>query len=125
MWQPTSASWRLIWTGAIVLVLAWPSENGSLAMKAVNWAADPRQSLPRAPSPLALGRGDDMEAVQLHDAEEAEYYRLYNSSQFSRLRLALRDLEDPFDPSTERQVLVGLGVCLALLVWRSEAKGSR
>ena len=110
---------------AIVSILVWPSQNGSLAVKALNWAADPFQSLPPTPSPLALGRGDDTEAVQQHDAEEAAYYQLYNSSRLSRFRFALRDLDVPFDPSTERQVLVGVGVILALLVWRSETKGSR
>src|SRR5689334_3173399 len=102
MWRPTPVSWRLIWILAIVSILAWPSQNGSLAVKALNWAADPLKSLPATPSPLALGRGDDTEAVLQHDAEEAEYYRRYNGSRLSRLRFTLRDLDDPFDPSTER-----------------------
>ena len=122
MWQPTPTHWRLIWIAAAVSILAWPSQNGSLAVKAVHRAADPFQSLPATPSPLALGRGDDMEAVQQHDAEEAAYYRLYSGSRLSRVRFRLRDAEDPFDPSTERQVLVGLGIVLALLVWRGETK---
>ena len=122
MWQPTLTHWRLIWIVAVVSILAWPSQNGSLAVKAVHRAADPFQSLPATPSPLALGRGDDMEAVQQHDAEEAAYYELYSSSRLSRLRFMLRDAEDPFDPSTERQILVGLGIVLALLVWRGETK---
>jgi hypothetical protein len=119
------ASWRLIWIAAIAAILAWPSQNGSLVVKALNRAADPLQTLPATPSPLALGRGDDMEAVQQHDAEEAAYYRLYNDSWVYRLRFTLRDLEDPFDPPTERQVLVGLGVLLALVVWRRESAGPR
>ena len=108
-----------------MLVLAWPAENGSLAVKALRWAADPLQSLPATPTPLALGRGDDMEAVQAHDAEEAAYYQLYNGSRLSRLRLTLRDLDDPFDPSTERQLLVALAIVLALLAWRWETQGGR
>jgi hypothetical protein len=63
-----------------------------------------------------------MEAVQQHDAEEAAYYAMYNSSRLARVRFMLRDLEDPFDPSTERQILVGLGIVLALLVWRQESR---
>jgi hypothetical protein len=122
MWQPTPAHWRLIWIAAAVSILAWPAQNGSLAVKAVNWAADPFQQLPATPSPLALGRGDDMEAVQHHDAEEAAYYAMYNGSRLARVRFMLRDLEDPFDPSTERQILVGLGIVLALLVWRQESR---
>jgi len=110
---------------AVVWILAWPAQNGSLGVKIFKWAADPLQSLPATPSPLALGRGDDMEAVQAHDAEEAAYYQLYNSSRLSRLRFGLRDLQDPFDPSTERQILAGIGIVLALLVWRQETKAGR
>ena len=66
-----------------------------------------------------------MEAVQAHDAEEAAYYQLYNGSRLSRLRLTLRDLDDPFDPSTERQLLVALAIVLALLAWRWETQGGR
>ena len=122
MWQPNTAQWRLIWIVAVLLILAWPGENGSLAVKAINRAADPFQSLPRRPSPLAMGLGDDMEAVQLHDAEETAYYQMYNTSRVLRLRFQLRDLSDPFDPSTERQVLVGLAVLSALLIWHAETK---
>jgi hypothetical protein len=125
MWQPTPACWRLIWIAAVVSILAWPAENGSLAVKAVNRAADPFQQLPATPTPLALGRGDDMEAVQQHDAEEAAYYAMYKGSRLSRVRFMLRDLEDPFDPSTERQLLVGLGIVLALIVWRQEGREGR
>ena len=58
---------------AVVWILAWPAQNGSLGVKILKWAADPFQSLPATPSPIAFGRGDDMEAVQAHDAEEAAY----------------------------------------------------
>ncbi len=127
MWQPNTAQWRLIWIVAVFLILAWPEENRSLAIKAINWGADPFQSLPRTPSPIAVGLGDDMDAVLQHDAEETAYYQMYNTSRISRLRLQLRDLRDPFDPSTERQVLVGLAILTALRIWHAEAKkdGSR
>ena len=69
-----------------------------------------------------MGLGDDMEAVQQHDAEETAYYRMYDTSRIARLRLQLRDLKDPFDPSTERQVLFGLAILIALSIWRVEAK---
>jgi hypothetical protein len=124
MWQPNAVQWRLIWIVALLLILSWPAQDRSLAVKAINWAADPFQALPLRPSPFALGLGDDMEAVQLHDAEEAAYYRIYNTSRIGRLRLRLRDLEDPFDPSTERQVLVGLAILFALRIWSLEAKKS-
>lgn len=108
-----------------MLLLAWPAGGGSLAVKAINWAADPFHVLPSTPGPIAFGLGDDPEAVQQHDAEEAAYYEIYSSSRVGRLRLELRDLKDPFDPSTERQVLVGLAILSALGIWRMEGKESR
>ena len=125
MWQPSTAQWRLIWMAAVVLILAWPDENGSLAVKGIQWAADPFQSLPASPRPIAMGLGDDPEAVQIHDADEAEYYRVFNSSRIGRLRLTLKDLQDPVDPSTERQLVVGCGILVALGVWRLEARRPR
>jgi hypothetical protein len=122
MWQPNTAQWRLIWTVAVLLILAWPEENQSLAIKAINWGVDPFQTLPRTPSPIAPGLGDDVDAVQQHDAEEAAYYYMYSSSRLSRLRLQLRDLKDPLEPSTERQILVGLAILIALSIWRAEGK---
>jgi hypothetical protein len=122
MWQPNTAQWRLIWTVAVLVILAWPAENESLAVKAIHWGADPFQTLPRAPGPIAPGLGDDPEAVQQHDAEEAAYYYMYSSSRISRLRLQLRDVKDPLDPSTERQILVGLATLFALSIWRAEGK---
>jgi hypothetical protein len=121
MWQPNMIQWRLIWIVAVCLILAWPEQNGSLAVKAINWVADPFGSLPATPSPLSMGAGDDPEAVQQHDAEEAAYYSMYNTSRFSRLRLQLRDVTDPIDPATQRQVLVGLAILSALTIWRAEA----
>ena len=122
MWQPNTAQWRLIWTVAVLLILAWPAENQSLAVKALHWAVDPLHTLPRTPGPIPPGLGDDMEAVQQHDAEEAAYYYMYSSSRWSRLRLQLRDVSDPFHPATERQILVGLAVLFALGIWRAEGK---
>ena len=125
MWQPNTIQWRLIWIVAVCLILAWPEQNGSLAVKTLNWGADPFGSLPPTPSPLSLGAGDDPEAVQQHDAEETAYYTLYNTSRIGRLRLRLRDLTDPFDPSTERQMLVGLAILSALSIWRMETRKER
>ena len=122
MWQPDRIQWRFMWMAAVCLILAWPAENGSLAVKALHWSADPFESLPATPSPLGLGAGDDPEAVQLHDAEEAAYYSMYNRSRLARLRLQLRDLNDPFDPATERQVLAGLAILSVLGIWRLEAR---
>jgi hypothetical protein len=121
MWQPNRGQWRLIWAVALLAILAWPVQNGSLAVKAVHWAVDPFQTLPPTPRPLTLGRGDDMDAVQEHDADEAAYYTLYKSSRIMRWRLELRDLDEPIDPPTERQVLIGLAIILGLVIWRKEA----
>ena len=75
MWQPHRAQWTIIWTVALLAVLAWPPETGrSLLLKAINRAADPAGSLPALPPPLPLGLDDDGDAVSAHDAREAEYY---------------------------------------------------
>src|SRR5262245_24522232 len=124
MWQPNAVQWRLIWTVAVLVILAWPEENRSLGVKVINWAADPFQSLPRTPTPLAIGRGDNVDAVIEHDSEEQAYYHMYNESWFARARFYLRDLRDPFDPATERQVLVGLAILTALGIWRTETRAT-
>jgi hypothetical protein len=93
-----------------------------LAVKAINWAADPFQSLPESPRPIALGLGDDADAVAAHDAGETAYYRMWEQGGVGKLRLRLKSLEDPFDPSTERQLLVGVAILCALGVWRLDAR---
>jgi hypothetical protein len=122
MWQPSRAQWRLLWTAAVLLILAWPDQHASLAVKAINWVADPFQSLPESPRPLALGQGDDVEAVAAHDADESAYYRIWRDGGVGRLRLRLKSLTDPFDPSTERQLLVGAALLCALGIWRFEPR---
>jgi hypothetical protein len=111
---------------AVVLILAWPAESGkSLATKAANWLADPTNSLPALPAQLPIGLDDNGDAVAAHDAEEAEYYRAYASSSVTRLRMTLKTAADPFDPSTERQILAGAGILSALFVWRLNGKSPR
>jgi len=119
MWQPNRAQWSILWTVAVLLVLAWPPDRGrSLFVKAVNWAADPTGSLPTLPAPLPRSLDDDGDAVPAHDAQETEYYRVRDSSASARWRMAVRVASDPVDPSTERQLLVGIAVLSALGVWR-------
>ena len=120
MWQPNTSQWRVIWILAAVIVLFWPSgqQNRSLAIKTINWAADPRHTLPRLPDALSFDDEDDVRAVTAHDNQEEEYDRVYASSPMARLRIRLRDTGEPFDPGTERQVLVAIGVLGGLLVWR-------
>ena len=108
----------MIWPLAVFVLFAWPAQNGSLAVKTVRWLADPSGALPQLPGPLAMGLDDNADAVAAHDAEEAEYYRLSASSRVARLRLRLKEAADPFDPTTERQLLSGIAVIGVLLVWR-------
>ena len=119
LWQPNKNQWRVIWIVAVFLILGWPPENGrSLGMKMVNWMADPTNALPALPAPLPIGLDDNGDAVAAHDAQESDYYRQYESSRMIRFRLKLKAAGDPFDPSTARQILVGLGILSALVVWR-------
>ena len=125
MWQPNRAQWPVIWAAAALIVLAWPPESGrSLLVKAVNRAADPRRALPALPPPLPMSLDDDGDAVSAHDAQEREFYRVYDSTGEARWRMNLRDAGEPLDPSTERQLLVAVGVLSALAVWRLSTPGS-
>lgn len=125
--QPNKRQWRVIWTVALVLLLFWPLEGArGLAVKAVNFAADPLSNLPVLPPPLPLGLGDNADAVVEYDQQVAEYYDAWDSSGWTRARMRLRDWRDPLAPTTERQVLVAFAVLGALLVWRlSDRKGSK
>jgi hypothetical protein len=119
MWQPTRAQWPIIWITAAFLVLAWPPERGrSLLIKLASWTVDPTDALPTLPAVLPLGLDDDGDAVAAHDEQEREYYRVRERSQLARLRMAVKEGRDPFDPTSERQLLVGVGVLAALGIWR-------
>ena len=87
-------------------------------MKAVNWFADPTNSLATLPDELPIGLDDNGDAVAAHDAQAAEYYRQYTSSRVTRLRMTLKTAADPFDPTTTRQILAGIFILSALGVWR-------
>ena len=119
MWQPNTAQWRVIWIVGVLLIFAWPPDKGrSLGMKTVNWLVDPNNSLPALPDQLPMGLDDNGDAVAAHDAQQAEYDQRYASSGVTRLRMTLKVAGDPFDPSTERQILAGIGILSALTVWR-------
>jgi hypothetical protein len=126
VWQPNRVQWWIIWTVAVLLILAWPPEKGlSLGAKAVEWAADPAGSLPTLPDPLPMGLDDDGDAVAAHDAQESEYYRLHNlhsGSTLTRWRMDLKTAGDPFDATTEREILAGLAILSALGVWRLDRR---
>jgi hypothetical protein len=52
------------------------------------------------------------------------YDELYEKGGWTRTRLQLKVVTDPFNAATERQLLVALGVVAAFLVWRSTGSGS-
>jgi hypothetical protein len=119
MWQPTNGQWWLLVAVAVMIVALWPpGDDRSLAVKIVNWAADPRNELPVLPGPLAIGKGDDPDAVAAHDLVVQQYDALYLKGGWTRRRLELKVARDPFNPSTERQVLTIVGVVTAFVVWR-------
>ena len=125
MWQPNRAQWAIIWTVALLLILAWPPDRGrSLGVKALNWIVDPAGALPDLPPPLPMELGDDGDAVTAHDALEAEYYRARNASGITRWRMAMKSARDPIDPTTERQMLIGLAGLSVLAIWRISAQPS-
>ena len=121
----TRFSTRRIWflmAVALMIVFVWPPDNdSSLAMKTINWAVDPMNRLPILPPQLGFGMGDDPIAVEAHDAQVREYDRLDNEGGWTRTRLKWKVATDPFNKSTERQVLLALGVVAAFVVWRFSA----
>ncbi len=109
-----------------MVVLAWPPDSGrSLGAKLVNWAADPRHQLPELPDALPMALDDDGDAVTEHDMAEAAYNHARDRSVITRWRLDLKAAEDPFSPSTQRQLLVALSVLGALVAWRMDASRTR
>src|SRR5580765_6023390 len=126
MWQPRRAQWLIICTIAGLLVLCWPPDRGngpSFLMKGIHWAVDPAGVLPSLPPPLPPGLGDNGDAVAAQDAIEAEFFRQYHSSSMTRWRMDVKASRDPFDPTTERQVLIASAVVAALAIWRLQISG--
>jgi hypothetical protein len=115
-------SWWVLLGAALLIVFLWPpSEDRSLAVKFVNWVVDPGHQLPTLPGPLPFGQGDDPAAVESHDLQTRMYDELYNRGGWTRTRLELKVARDPFNPSTERQLLIAFGVVTAFIVWRLNA----
>ena len=107
----------------VLLVCVWPpADDRSLALKFVNWVVDPRDELPVLPAPFALGAGDDPEAVASHDALVQAYDELYLKGGWTRRRLELKVVRDPFNAATERQAILALGIVTAFLFWRLERR---
>jgi hypothetical protein len=111
---------------ALFVVGAWPpGGDKSLAIKLVNWAVDPTGELPTLPDQLALGHGDDPDAVSARDLQVQQYDALYLKGGWTRRRLELKVAGDPFNPATERQLLTALAVMTALLTWRLVGRKTR
>ena len=126
LWQPTGRQWWLIVIVALFIVCAWPpGDDRSLAVTFVNWAVDPRSELPILPDQLALGMGDDPDAVNARDLQVQKYDALYLKGGWTRRRLELKVARDPFNPATERQILTALAVVTALMVWRIGGRPER
>ena len=123
MWQPTNRQWWVLVITALFIISAWPPQDDkSLAIKFVNWVVDPRGQLPVMPPPFSLANGDDPQTVIEHDTQSLNYGLLYLKGGWTRRRLELKVADDPFNPATERQLLVGLGAVTALLVWRGSGR---
>jgi hypothetical protein len=117
--QPTDVQWWLIVLVTLLIVFAWPPGNDkSLAVKLMNWAVDPMGKLPILPDQLALGLGDDPDAVAARDMQVQQYDALYLKGGWTRRRLELKVARDPINPATERQMLTALAVVTALLALR-------
>lgn len=119
MRPPTPQHWWSIVVAALAIVVMWPPVDGrSLAVTFVNWAVDPLGRLPVLPPQLPLGKGDDFDAVEAHDAVVRQYDELYNKGGWTRRRLALKVAGEPIRPSTMRQMLMAATVILAAVTWR-------
>ena len=125
MWQPSNRQWWGFVVVAVCIALAWPSnDDKSLALKLLNWSVDPTDRLPILPDELEIGQNDDPDAVYYHDMVTQQYDALYNKGGWTRMRLQLKVANDPFRPSTTRQVLAVFGAVAALIVWRFGARKS-
>jgi hypothetical protein len=112
---------RLPWAALAAIVagiaLLWPMDSGkSVVVKTLNWIGDPRQELPRRPSPLAMGMDDDADAVTAHDNEEHAYESMRRGPWTGRVRLWMRDVDDPLPASTERSLLIAVAAVAAWAV---------
>jgi hypothetical protein len=117
---PGNAQWWILLAVALLIVAAWPPDDDkSLALKLTNWTVDPGNTLPILPGPFGPGQGDERQDVEAHDLQVRMYDELYARGGWTRLRLQLKVAGDPMNPATERQLLLGAGVLIAFLVWRS------
>jgi len=118
--RPTRAGSWILFLDVLFIVIAWPPAQGrSLMVKAVNRAVDPADALPVLPPQLGFGLSDDVQAVEMRDEIVRRYDQMYALGGVTRARMQLKVADDPFDPSTERQLLLVFGVVVAFLTLRS------
>ena len=119
MWQPNNVQWWCLIIVALLIAFVWPPQDDkSLAVKFVNWVVDPGDELPTLPDQLALGAGDDPDAVSAHDLQTQQYDALYLKGGWARRRLELKVARDPLNPATERQMLTIIAVVTGFVAWR-------
>lgn len=119
MQAPTRWQWRLLVAAALFLVALWPPQGGrSLAVQAVNLAADPTGALPVLPAQLPIGMGDDLAAVEARDELVRAYDMAWAEGGLTRGRLRMKVARDPLPPSTLRQLILAAGVVLVAIAWR-------
>ncbi|MFN8065716.1 MAG: hypothetical protein U0P82_13050 [Vicinamibacterales bacterium] len=120
----TRGRWWLLLAVTLLLVCAWPPLQGrSLLVKGVNWIVDPGHRLPVLPPQLGFGLSDDPQAVEIRDELVRRYDELYNRDTLTRWRLQMKVAHDPFDPSTERQILLVIGVIAGFMLLRPTQEG--
>ena len=119
MRQAGNGQWWMLLMVTLFIVSAWPPTGGkSLALKFTNWIVDPAGRLPILPGSFPPGMGDDVDSVEAHDSQVRMYYELYHRGGWTRQRLQLKVADDPIDPATERQLLLGIAALAGFLVWR-------
>jgi len=119
----TRASSWVLFLAVLVIIVAWPPAAGrSLVVKTVNLAVDPADRLPVLPPQLGFGLSDDVQAVEMRDEIVRRYDQMYALGGITRARMRLKVAEDPFDPVTERQLLLIFGVVVAFLTLRRGAR---
>jgi hypothetical protein len=117
--RPSPVRRFLLFLIVLGVVAAWPPDKGrSLLVRTINAGVDPAGRLPILPEQLGFGISDDPMAVEERDAEVRRYDELYNAGGLSRARLELKVAKDPFDPTTERQLLLAGALVAAFLVLR-------
>ena len=123
MRAPAQWQWRSLLVAALAVVVLWPPADGkSLGVMFVNWAVDPADQLPVLPKQLPLGRGDEPDAVEAHDAAVREFDRRDAEGGWTRRRMALKTAGEPLRPSTMRQLLAAAAVVIAAVAWRVAAR---